>query len=96
MWASDGHTRVGMKRQKTTVSVGMLVSAGAEVDSVDNYGKSALMWAALTGASNAVAALIEGGADLDLASHNGDTATILASRFGHSAIVSALREAGAH
>jgi ankyrin repeat protein len=75
-------------------SVRSLLSSGADVDSRDREGSTALMFAALRGDEKMVEALLAAGADPNLRDANGETALLLGA--GRSVeIVRALLAAGA-
>ncbi len=55
-----------------------LLSAGADPNAIDNYGQTALMWAARFTRAKSAQALLEGGADVDVKSCWDQTALDLA------------------
>jgi ankyrin repeat protein len=71
------------------------LAAGADVDSLDRHGQSALMLAARSGHLAAVQVLIRAGADLDRTAKFGLSATMLAVINHHESVARALAEAGA-
>ena len=73
-----------------------LLDSGANPDSRDAHGQSALMLAAHRGHSDAVRVLIEAGADLDQSAKYGLTATMLAVVAGHDAIARNLAASGSN
>ena len=78
------------------VEVGQeLLGAGADVDTRDWDGWTALMLAARNGHTEIARTLIEAGADVDTQDRNGQTAMMLAAWYGHTEIARALIEAGA-
>jgi ankyrin repeat protein len=84
--AQDGHL--------TTVSA--LITAGANVNAVDEFGYTALINAAQNGHTATVSALITGGADINAVNQNGVTALMYAAQDGHTTTVQALITAGAN
>jgi uncharacterized protein len=72
-----------------------LLTAGADINSRDKYGQTALMIAARTGESSVVRFLVNNGAGLDYTAKYGLSALMLAVIGGHADIVRALVEAGA-
>lgn len=82
----------GGRRKKI---VGELLKAGADVDSMDAEGVTALMEAAWKGDVEVAEMLIDTGADLDVKDNNGCTALWLASREGHRKVVELLIDKGA-
>ncbi|MDA0646908.1 MULTISPECIES: ankyrin repeat domain-containing protein [Nonomuraea] len=74
---------------------GMLLAAGAGVDTRESGGWTALMWAATNGAAGTARVLIEAGADVDAANETGDTPLTLAARRGALGVVRELLDAGA-
>ncbi|KAL3492143.1 ankyrin repeat-containing domain protein [Aspergillus germanicus] len=76
--------------------VRFLLQHGADVDSKDHFGRTALANAAHTGHLSIVRILVDHGADLeDLDSHTKATPTEFAIRAGHTEIVRFLLESGA-
>ncbi len=55
-----------------------LLAAGADPNAIDNYGQTALMWAARFTRAKSAQALLEGGADVDVKSCWDQTALDLA------------------
>ena len=70
-----------------------LIANGADVNAVDEYGYTVLMWAAYEG--KAVSNLITAGADLETTDKNGWTALMMASEMGRIESAKELLEAGA-
>lgn len=66
-----------------------------DINTQDEDGFTALIWASAAGYTDIVSALIDIGAD-DIQNNRGDTALILASYWGHVAIVKILIRAGAN
>lgn len=71
------------------------IEAGADVDSLDRYGQSALMLAARGGHLEAVEALLRAGADPNVTAKFGLSATMLAVVNHHASVARALAAAGA-
>ncbi len=72
-----------------------LLDGGVGVDSLDRYGQTALMLAALWGHRDAVEVLVAAGAQLDHTAKYGLSALMLATINGHESIARLLVEAGA-
>jgi len=72
-----------------------LLQSGADVDSRDRYGQTALMQAAHHGHEALVELLIENGADLNVTAKYGLSALMLAVVAGHAEIARRLARAGA-
>jgi ankyrin repeat protein len=71
--------------------VEVLLAHGADVDAKNNFGETALMWAARDGHTSIVQALLGKGADVNWKHpFAGDTALFYAAAGGHTAIVKAL------
>jgi ankyrin repeat protein len=77
------------------VCVGILLSAGALVNTVDAEGKTALMEAARYGSLDAVKRLLAAGADVNVSDKIGWTALMAAVIHGTPEMVSVLLRAGA-
>ena len=75
--------------------VQQLLAAGADPDTRQAGGQTALMAAARSGSLKAVEALYERGADLDAREDRGQTAMMLAAAHGHAEVVSWLVAQGA-
>jgi hypothetical protein len=82
-------------RQGDAQALRSQIAAGADVDSLDRFGQSALMLAALGGHQQAVGVLIGAGANLDRTAKFGLSATMLAVVNGHESVARALAAAGA-
>jgi len=67
-----------------------LIMAGADRDSKDNNGSTALMWAADNGHTEIVRLLIDKGADINTENNYGYTALMEAAGAGHTEIVELL------
>jgi len=72
-----------------------MLEAGADLNSRDSHGQTAIMLAAHLGDEAVVRALIDAGADLNQRAKFGLTATMLAVVSGHEAVATLLAEAGA-
>lgn len=71
------------------------LKAGADANSKDRYGQTALMLAAHRGHLEAVQVLLRHGADLNVTAKYGLSALMLAIVGGHEAVARALAQAGA-
>ncbi len=76
--------------------VEICLQAGAAIEATDEYGYTALIWAACSGHTAVVAKLIEQGANIKAIDPHGDTALITAANDGHAAVVAQLIAAGAN
>ena len=74
-------------------TVNQLLASGADVNTTDDDGVTALMIAAQNGHEVIVSALLSGGADVNAQFTNGVTALTLAQEGGHSVIVELLQAA---
>ena len=82
-------------RKGDAESLAAQLASGAEVDSLDRYGQSALMLAVRSGSEESVQVLVDAGADLNITAKYGLSAIMLAVVYGHEAIARILLEAGA-
>lgn len=73
----------------------LLLDEGAEIDVVDNNGRTALIWACAKGRIEIVKLLLDKGANLHVADKDGRTALIWASANGHVETVKLLLKRGA-
>ncbi len=80
---------------KRVVMVELLVKHGAQLDTLDHDGWSALMWASWSGLHQVASKLLELGASYQFADKQGNTALIIAAQRGNAAIVRALLAKGA-
>jgi len=80
---------------KRVAMVELLVSHGAQLDTLDRDGWSALMWASWSGLNQVASKLLELGAAHQFADKQGNTALIIAAQRGHADIVKALLAKGA-
>jgi ankyrin repeat protein len=78
-----------------TERVSSLIEAGADIDSLDRHGQTALINAAHKGHTDVVRLLVHHGADLNRTVKHGLTALMLAVIGDHSDIVRVLVDAGA-
>jgi ankyrin repeat protein len=76
-------------------AVRVLIEAGADPNTANEVGETALMGAAFWGHLGAVQTLLEAGAEVDVKSDDGITAILQAASRGSSNVVRALLEAGA-
>lgn len=83
-------------RHDDVEAMGTFLSAGADIDSQDGEGWSALKVAALVDAARSIRFLAERGGKVDLADRRGRTPLIEASWHHQSRAVRALLESGAH
>jgi len=72
-----------------------IIARGARVDETSRDGKTALMYAAMTGRTDAVMALLSGGARIDETDMDGNTALMYAAMTGRTDAVMALLSGGA-
>ncbi len=72
-----------------------LIFAGADGNSKDDSGKTALIYASKNSHTCIVELLINTKVDINIVDNNGETALIFASEYGHKKIVQMLMEAGA-
>jgi ankyrin repeat protein len=82
-------------REGDATALRRLIATGADVDSLDRYGQTALMLAARDGHTEAVRILLEAGAALDHTAKYHLSALMLAVINDRHAIVEALVSAGA-
>jgi len=82
-------------RDADITSIAEQLASGAEIDSLDRYGQSALMLAARRGSFEAARLLVNAGADLDITAKYGLSAIMLAVVNGHESIARLLLSAGA-
>jgi len=85
--------RASAKGDLTTVK--QLINEGADVNSADNHGRTALLEAAWGGKADVVKLLLEKGADANAADTTGYTPLMRACEEGYSEVVSLLIKAGA-
>jgi len=81
-------------RQGQLATAQRLLDESADVNAVDEAGKTALHWAAENGHGGTVAVLLERGADPDLVDDVGNTALQYALQNGHGQTASRLRPVG--
>lgn len=87
-------TLISAVRDGDVVALAEAFSAGAAVDTRDERGKTAMMWAAELGAMPIVRELEAQGADPNLVADSGDTALMYAAQDGHADIVRYLIDNG--
>ena len=75
--------------------VARLIEAGANVNATDDYGETALMWAAWYNAADAAKMLIEAGADINARDKGGKTALMIAKEENAVDVAALLKAAGA-
>jgi ankyrin repeat protein len=80
---------------KRVAMVELLVKQGAQLDTLDNDGWSALMWASWSGLTQVASKLLDLGASHQFADRQGNTALIIAAQRGNAGIVRALLAKGA-
>ena len=73
----------------------MLIKAGAQINTRDLDGATALLWAAERGMTESVAVLLEQGADIELSNDEGWTALFESANRGHVETVRLLLKQGA-
>jgi ankyrin repeat protein len=73
----------------------MLIQAGVDVNSSNEYGRTILMFASASGHREIVDVLLKYGADINAKDGRGRTAMIHARSSGHDEIVKILQEAKA-
>ncbi len=94
-WASVNSDLLDAARKGNTATVQSLLSQGADVNTTDQFGGTALMVAAVNGHVATVEALIDAGADVNKKHNFGKSAKMLAEEKGHTAVVDLLAQAGA-
>jgi hypothetical protein len=83
--------------KQTLAMITALLKAGAEVNSRDEYGSTALSWASYRGNKDLVKLLLaQPGIKLDETNLDGETALMVAAENGYSEIVEMLLKAGAN
>ncbi len=93
----DGDTALGLaSRNDNLAVVTHLISAGANVNAVNNHDETALIIASIENHNAVVVQLLAAGANVNLSNTRGQTALMFASRDGHNAVVSQLIAAGAN
>lgn len=88
-WNKEYHIKPSIKGRERIVD--LLIGHGANLDFVDSYGMSALMWASCWGLVEVVNMLLEAGANLDIVDRRGNTAIEWATAEGRSEVVERLR-----
>lgn len=74
-------------REPKPAIVSLLLEAGSQIDKVNNYGYTALHWAAKHGHLDSTQLLLNAGARIDLCNQNGNTPFDLALKWGQDEIV---------
>ena len=82
-------------RKNDIEAVQIALNKGANVNTTDREGRTALMIAAQEGYANLAGRLIQNGADVNAKNSQGNTALMLAESEGHIGIVRMLKNAGA-
>ena len=80
---------------KRVAMVEQLVKQGAQLDTLDDDGWSALMWASWSGLAQVASKLLDLGASYQFADKQGNTALIIAAQRGNAGIVKVLLAKGA-
>ena len=73
--------------------VNEMLGRGADVNTVDEFGRTPLMLAAFRGHAPVVDSLISAGADLDVTARFGQTAIVFAEQQGHPRIAAMIEDA---
>jgi uncharacterized protein len=81
---------------RDTTQLAQLLAYGADVDSTDANGNTALMLAAAYDYADVTAILVAAGANVNVAGHIGNTALVYAAQSGAAEVARLLIEAGAH
>lgn len=89
---ADDILRASMSRDAARISI--LIGEGASPDTTDEYGRTALHYAALFGNIDSVRLLLKAGADLGLADNYGETPLHAAARRLRVAVIELLAESG--
>ena len=76
--------------------VSLLVEHGANVNTRDNNGETALIWAATFGNEKVASFLVNNGADMEVKDNSGNTALILSARWAKLAVAKLLIKSGAN
>ena len=72
-----------------------LLDAGADVDTQNDDGFTALKWAVVRGHTGTVQALLDAGADVDIRDKRGQTPLMIAAEEGQTRVIELLKAAGA-
>lgn len=90
---TDKHTEESDGKRAEMIP--LLIEKGADVDTLDKDGWSALMWASWSGLTKVVDELLQAKADVSVVGKQGHTALTLASMRGNAKIIEMLVQAGA-
>lgn len=93
MWAATSMPPGGYSEAERVKCLRLLVDAGADVNTKNKYGLTALMWAAMAGHKDSAALLLSEGAKINAKDNTGRTAPMYASHFPE--MVAFLKRAGA-
>ena len=78
-----------------TERVRSLLDAGADVDTKNANGYTALKWAVVRGHTGTVQALLDAGADVDIRDNRGQTPLMMAAEEEQTRVIELLKAAGA-
>lgn len=91
----EPHRPEGTSRTHDAKELRRPLEEGADVNTKDEYGMTALMWAAYHGQADVVRLLLDKGADATVTDQTGLTALDIASAKGHRRVVELLKAHGA-
>jgi ankyrin repeat protein len=95
MSSDRAHDLVTAAQHGDAAAVRLALRSGTHADTADDFGETALRWAATGGHGEVTRALLEGGAWLDKADRAGWTPVMWAASYGESAVLRILLEHGA-